>query len=73
MSAIQKSLSTIPLLLRDERSAVRVRAAAVASLVILGTVATGLLLMSLSDGLYERRAYGRLLAVHDTAATTWLV
>jgi hypothetical protein len=73
MSAIPRSLSTIPLLLRDERSAVRIKAAAMASLVILGTVATGLLLMSLSDGLYERRAYGRLLAGHDAAAATWSV
>lgn len=44
-----------------------------ASLVILGTVATGLLLMSLSEGLYERRAHGRLLAVYDAAAATWSV
>jgi hypothetical protein len=44
-----------------------------ASLVILGTVATGFLLMSLSDGLYERRAHGRLMAVHDTAASSWSV
>jgi hypothetical protein len=45
----------------------------VASLVILGTVATGLLLMSLSEGLYERRTHGRLLAVYDAAAATWSV
>jgi hypothetical protein len=73
MSVIQRSLSSVPVLLRDERSAVRIRAAALASLVILGTVATGLLLMSLSDGLYERRAHGRLMAVHDTAASSWSV
>lgn len=35
--------------------------------VVLGTVVTGLLLMSLSEGLYERGAHGRLIAL-DAAA-----
>jgi hypothetical protein len=62
MSSIRSLLSSVALLLGDERSAVRPRAATVATLVVLGTVATGLLLISLSEGLYERRAHGRLMA-----------
>jgi hypothetical protein len=48
---------------------VRVRIAALASLVILGTALTGFLLMSLSEGLYEKRTHGRLIALHDEAVT----
>ena len=57
--------STISLLLHDERSAVRPRTAALASVAVLATAATGLLLMSLAEDIHFNRARGVLRALLD--------
>ncbi|MGH6884885.1 MAG: hypothetical protein ACREGK_02280 [Geminicoccales bacterium] len=62
--------STFPLLWDDERSAVRLKAAVLASLVVLVTTATGLLLMSLAEDIYQDRARGVLWAVADRPAAS---
>ncbi|MGH6903745.1 MAG: hypothetical protein ACREIR_13510 [Geminicoccaceae bacterium] len=60
--------STFLSLLQDERSAVRLNPALLALLVILVTAATGLLLMSLAEGIHLGRARGVLRALLDQSA-----
>ena len=62
--------STFSLLFHDERSAVRLDTAALASVVILATAATGLLLMSLAEDIHLNRARGVLRALLDDPAGT---
>jgi hypothetical protein len=60
-----RRIATIfPLLVRDERSAVRLKAATLASLVTLVIVATGLVLTSLSKDHHQERARRVLFALH---------
>jgi hypothetical protein len=62
---IMRRIATIfPLLVRDERSAVRLKAATLASLVPLVIAATGLVLMSLSEDHHQERARRVLFALH---------
>jgi hypothetical protein len=62
--------STFPLLLDDERSAVRLKAALLTSLLVVGITASGLLLMSLAEDIHQhRRARGVLFALHVDPAT----
>jgi hypothetical protein len=70
MAVIKGFRSTFPLLWDDERSAVRLRAALLASLVVLATTVTGLLLMSLAEDIYQSRARGVMRALHDIPAAT---
>jgi hypothetical protein len=66
-----RRIATIfPLLIRDERSAVRLKAATLASLVVLVTAATGLLLTSLSEDHYQERARRVLFALHADPQVT---
>ena len=65
MPMTKRSPSTFSLLFHDERSAVRLKTAALASVVILATAATGLLLMSLAEDIHLNRARGVLRALLD--------
>jgi hypothetical protein len=64
MSMIKRTCLTFSLLLRDQRSAVRLKAAALASLVVLATAATGFLLMTLQEPAYQDRTK-RLFVLRD--------
>jgi hypothetical protein len=68
MLMMKRLRSTFPLLWDDERSAVRLRAALLASLVVLATTATGLLLMSLAEDIHQNRARGVMRALNDIPA-----
>ena len=70
MPVIKRFPSTFALLFNDERSAVRLKTAALASVVILATAATGLLLMSLAEDIHLNRARGVLRALLDASAGT---
>jgi len=65
MPMTKRSPSTFSLLFHDERSAVRLKTAALASVVILATAATGLLLMSLAEDIHLNRARGVLRVLLD--------
>jgi hypothetical protein len=70
MHTMNNARSTFPLLLQDERSAVRLKPALLALLVMLATAATGLLLMSLAEGHHLVRAQGVLRALLDHSAAS---
>jgi hypothetical protein len=70
MTMTKRCPSTFSLLFRDERSAVRLKTAALASVVVLATAATGLILMSLAEGIHLNRARGFLRALLDGVAGT---
>ena len=70
MPMTKRPPSTFALLFHDERSAVRLKTAALASVVILATAATGLLLMSLAEDIHLNRARGVLRALLDASAGT---
>lgn len=55
----------LPLLLSDERSAVRRKAASLLALVVLGTAAAGLILMSFSEQTYQDQSRRVLRASQD--------
>jgi hypothetical protein len=63
MPVTKRSSSTFSLLFHDERSAVQLKTAVLASVVILATAATGLLLMSLAEDIHLNRARGVLRAL----------
>ena len=69
MNRMKRPPSTLPRLLHDERSAVRFKVAVLASFVVLATAAAGLLLMSLSEGLYQSQAERVLTALLDEPAS----
>jgi hypothetical protein len=73
MLIIRRLRSTSSLLFNDERTAVRLKPAALASVVTLATGATGLLLMSLAEDIHQGRARGVLRALLDGAAGMPLV
>jgi hypothetical protein len=62
--------STFPLLLDDERSAVRLKPALLTSLIVLATTTTGLLLMFLAEDIHQHRAGKVLRALHGGPAAT---
>jgi hypothetical protein len=68
MSMVRRTWLTFSLLLRDQRSAVRLKAAALASVVVLATAATGFLLMTLDEPAYQDRTK-RLFVLRDDAGT----
>jgi hypothetical protein len=68
MSMIKWTWLTFSLLLRDQRSAVRLKAAALASLVVLATAATGFLLMTLQEPAYQDRTKRLFVLRDDTGA-----
>jgi hypothetical protein len=70
MHTMKSARSTFPLLLQDERSAVRLKPALLALLVILATAATSLFLMSLAEGIHLGRARGVLRALLDHSAAS---
>ena len=72
MSMIKRTWLTFPLLLRDQRSAVRLKTAALASIVVLATAATGFLLMTLQEPAYQDRTK-RLFVLHHDSGTPNLV
>jgi hypothetical protein len=69
MSMTKRTWPTFSLLLRDQRSAVRLKIAALASLIVLATAATGFLLMTLGEAAYQNRAKRVLFALHDDSGT----
>jgi hypothetical protein len=70
MTDSNRPSSTFSDLFHDERSAVRLRTAMLASVVILATAATGLLLMSLAEDIHLNRARGVLRALLEGSAGT---
>jgi hypothetical protein len=72
MRMIKRTWQTFSVLLRDQRSAVRLKAAALASVVVLGTAATGFLLMTLDEPAYQDRTK-RLFVLRDHPAAQNLV
>jgi hypothetical protein len=62
---MQRIRASLALLLSDERSAMQRKAAVVFSLAVLGTVGTGLLLMSSSEELYRDQDRRVLRASQD--------
>ena len=70
MPVLERSPSTFSLLFHDERSAVRLTTAALASVAVLATAATGLLLMSLAEDIHLNRARGVLRVLLDDPAGT---
>jgi hypothetical protein len=68
MSMIKRTWLTFSLLLRDQQSAVRLKTAALASVVVLGTAATGFLLMTLQEPAYQDRTKRLFVLHHDSGA-----
>jgi hypothetical protein len=66
MNTMARAWLTFAFLLRDQRSAVRHKAATVASVAVLATAATGFLLMTLAEPAYQDRTK-RLFVLHDNA------
>jgi hypothetical protein len=64
---MRRICAILPLLLSDERSAVRRKAAVLSALFVLVTAATGLLLMSLGEHAYRGADRRVLTAAHDLA------
>ena len=68
MRMIKRTWQTFSVLLRDQRSAVRLKAAALASVVVLATAATGFLLMTLDEPAYQDRTKRLFVLHHDSGA-----
>ena len=69
MNRMKRPPSTLQRLLHDERSAAQFKVAALASFVVLTFAATGLLLMSFGERLYQSQAERILTAQHDEPAS----
>jgi hypothetical protein len=66
---MRRICSVIPLLLSDERSAVRRKAAVLFGFIVLGIAGSGVLLMALGDHAWRGADRRVLTASHDLAAT----
>jgi hypothetical protein len=69
MSMMKSAWSTLSLLLRDQRSAVRIKIAVGATLLVLVTAATGFLLIALGESAYQNRGQRVLFVLHADPGT----
>lgn len=72
MNTMRRSWLTFSRVLNDQRSAVRLKVAALASVMVLATAATGFLLMTLGDSAYQSRGK-RLFVLYDGPGTQPIV